>query len=363
MPRLDWTTRISLLGFSPVTSSRVSRSLAGTCFILLSAALPLTALSQATTSAPTASAPTILENLSVTPKFGQTALKLASDRDECQLWAKGQTGFDPGQYSGGVSPTEYSARRQTFGRAMAACLEGHGYSVSFVAPAPAQPPYGRPPPPPPPPPPPLAVITPANAPYGRPPAPELKYHPLAVHIDGGYTATTGATGQNFDDGANAGLGLSWFPTSLLPIGVRIDGSYNWLPAKDALLNAGNFTSGHEDIYGGDADLQLNLAHRSSRAQFYLFGGAGWYREHTAFRQLSYSNATLCGYFFCRSFYFPEIAAEQRATSDWHHAWNAGLGFEVAIADGASFFLEARYLRILPNSNQTKFIPVTLGLRF
>jgi hypothetical protein len=37
--------------------------------------------------------------------------------------------------------------------------------------------------------------------------------------------------------------------------------------------------------------------------------------------------------------------------------------EVAIADRASFFVEARYLRILPNSNQTKFIPIRFGFRF
>jgi hypothetical protein len=40
-----------------------------------------------------------------------------------------------------------------------------------------------------------------------------------------------------------------------------------------------------------------------------------------------------------------------------------MGLEIAIADRASFFLEARYLRIMPNRNQTKFVPITLGLRF
>jgi hypothetical protein len=44
-------------------------------------------------------------------------------------------------------------------------------------------------------------------------------------------------------------------------------------------------------------------------------------------------------------------------------WNAGVGLETAIANRASLFVEARYLRILPNSNQTKFVPITFGLRF
>jgi hypothetical protein len=64
-----------------------------------------------------------------------------------------------------------------------------------------------------------------------------------------------------------------------------------------------------------------------------------------------------------------VTAEQRTTSDWHRAWNAGLGWQVAISDRASFFMEARYLRILPNSNQatngnqTKLVPITFGFRF
>ena len=316
--------------------------------ILLLCATPLTAFTQATTS-PTlgaAAVPTIAENLSVTPKFGQTQEQLATDRAECSQWARGQTGFDPAQIGGGVARSNYSARRQQYGRALAACLEGHGYNVRFAAPAIAAP----------------AIAAPTyNAP--PPPSPELKYHPFAVRIDGGYTVTTGATSDNLDGGANAGLGFTWFPTSALPLGIRVDGTYSWFQAKDQLLNTGNFTSGHQDIYGGDADLQLNLAHRSSAMQFYLFGGAGWYREQTVLRQVSIVSGTVCGFYYCRPGFFPAITAEQRTTSDWDHAWNAGVGFETAVANRASFFVEARYLRILPNSNQTKFVPITFGFRF
>src|SRR5579863_2799265 len=337
------TTQISFGGFSPRKFSRKS-------FILLLCATPLTAFAQPAASSTTnpAAVPTIAENLSVTPKFGQTQEQLATDRAECGQWAHGQTGFDPGQYGGGVAPAEYNARRQQYGRALAACLEGHGYNIHFAAPAIAPPSYKPPPPPPTP-----AVAPPVVARYSPPSRPELKYHPFAVQIGGGYSVTTGTTSQAVDDGPNADLGFTWFPTSALPIGIRVDGSYSWFRAKDQLLNTGNFTSGHEDIYGGDADLQLNLAHRSSAAQFYLFGGTGWYREQTVLRQVSIVSGTVCSYFFCAPGYFPAVTAEQRTTSDWHNSWNAGVGFEIAIADRASFFMEARYLRILPNSNQTK----------
>ena len=326
-----------------------------TSLILLLCASPLTAFAQQATSSTSgpAAVPTIAENLSVTPKFGQTEQQLTADRTECGQWARGQTGFDAGQIGGGVARPDYTARRQQYGRAVAACLEGRGYNVRFAAPANAPPAYYPPAPPPP----------PYVARYSPPSHPELKYHPFAVQIDGGYTVTTGATSQDLDGGGNAGLGLTWFPTSVLPVGIRVDGSYSWFRAKDSLLNTGNFTSGHEDLYGGDADLQLNLAHRSSAMQFYLFGGAGWYREQTVLRQVSIVSGTVCGFYYCRPGFFPAVTAEQRTTSDWDHAWNAGVGFETAIANRASFFVEARYLRILPNSNQTKFVPITFGLRF
>jgi hypothetical protein len=180
-------TQIAFTGFLPVTSSsnHVRRFL-----ILLLCAMPLTAFAQSTAPG-SAAVPTIAENLSVLPKFGQTAQQLAADRAECQVWAKGQTGFDPGQYGGGVAPAEYTSRRQQYGRAIAACLEGHGYSVRFAAPVVV------PPPPPPPPAPPVVAATPpvvrypppAYPPPVPPARPELKYHPFTVQIDGGYSVT------------------------------------------------------------------------------------------------------------------------------------------------------------------------------
>jgi len=343
-----------------MTTQISSRSIVRITLVLLLCATPLTAFAQTTTTtsaAGSAPVPTLAENLSVTPKFGQTQEQLAADRAECQLWAKGQTGFDPTQYGGGVGSSDYNVRRQQYGRALAACLEGHGYSVRFAAPV-VSPSTNNPPPSPPP-----VAPAPVVARYSPPPRPALRYHPFAVHIDGGYTVTAGTTGQNLKDGPNFGLGLTWFPTSVLPVGIRVDASYSWFRAKDPLLNTGNFTSGHQDFYGGDADLQLNLAHRSSAAQVYLFGGAGRYREQTVLRQFTYVSGIVCGYFYCEPGYFPAITAEQRTTSGWHNAWNAGIGMEIAIADRASFFMEARYLRILPNNSQTKFVPITFGLRF
>jgi opacity protein-like surface antigen len=304
--------------------------------------------------------------LSIYPKNGQSQEQQSADRYACHSWAVGQTGFDPTEPNSAASPSDLSKRRSDYRRAMSACLEARGYSVRYTPPAvaPVPPPASPVPPPASPVPPPATPLRVEH--YAAPPTPALKYRPFEVHIDGGYSITTGATKENFDGGGNAGLGFTWFPTSALPLGLRVDGSYNWLRATNNFLNlnSGNFTHGDLDIYGGDADLQLDLAHRSSRAKLYLFGGLGWYKERTDLRQVSIVRGTVCGFYFCGPGYFPAITAEQITTSDWQKSWNAGIGLELALAQGASFFIEARYQHFLPNnSNSLQFVPIRMGLRF
>jgi hypothetical protein len=60
------------------------------------------------------------------PRNGQSEQQQSQDKFECHNWAKGQTGFDPtSQASAGAS----AGTRSAYGRAMAACLEGRGYTV------------------------------------------------------------------------------------------------------------------------------------------------------------------------------------------------------------------------------------------
>lgn len=298
------------------------------------------------------------EGLYIYAKNGQSPKQQATDRYECHSWASEQTGFDSTRPGGGVANSEYASRRDAYQRAMTACLDARGYSVSATAPAPP----ATPPPPPPSAP---RYGVPVYASPLVPLAPELAYHPIQVQIDGGYSITAGESNKYLDDGPNVGLGLTWNPSSSLPVGIRIDGSYSWFDDRRQLLNlsSGGYASGHEDIYGGDADLQLDLAHHSSRQKMYLFGGAGLYREESELRQVSLVNGTICNFYFCRPGTFPAVTGIERSTSNWHDAWNAGLGWETAIADRGSFFIEARYLRIKPNNSNLEFVPIRVGLRF
>jgi hypothetical protein len=312
------------------------------------------------------------ERLYIHPKNGQTEAQQWADRYACHAWSRSQSGYDPTQV--GANPSD--EMRERYRRAMAVCLEARGYSLSYgrSAPtaqaqpaAPAAPPAAPLPPPPLPPPPPAAQAPPP--PSAPPPAPaprwvsssgpELGYHPLTAQIDGGYSVAAGSSGDFLNDGANLGVGLTWFPSSVLPIGLRVDGSYSWFHDRYDIFENGTVTSGHENIYGGDADLQFDLAH-PAWMKFYLLGGYGKYREQMDLREVSLETPTGCG-FFCGP--IPVVTGFERITSPWHNAWNAGIGWEAAGAAPTSFFIEARFLRIEPTSSRMQFVPIRLGLRF
>jgi hypothetical protein len=65
----------------------------------------------------------------VYPRNGQSTEQQAADRYECHTWSKGQTGFDPTQPGGNVTPNENASRSAEYQRATSACLEARGYSV------------------------------------------------------------------------------------------------------------------------------------------------------------------------------------------------------------------------------------------
>jgi hypothetical protein len=69
------------------------------------------------------------EDLVIYPRNGQNSDKIAADRYECHNWARGESGFDPTAVAAGGSTAAEGSRPERYRRAMAACLEGRGYSV------------------------------------------------------------------------------------------------------------------------------------------------------------------------------------------------------------------------------------------
>lgn len=322
------------------------------------AAASAPAMSQSVTASSGSATPmSAAGGLYVSPKNGQSSDQQASDRYACYTWAVKESGFDPSVSAAGSA----SSGLQQYRRAMTACLEGRGYSVSTASPqSPATPSAPGPS---------VAASTAMPVEFRPESTPELKYQPFQFQIDGGYTAAVGTIDQTLSGGPNVGLGFTWFPTSALPLGLRVEGSWSRFGIKDRALAADypGFTSGRNDIYGGDADLQLDLAHRSSRSKLYLLGGVGWYRVQTQLRQVTYQSGTICGWYYCTAGYFPTLTGERNTTTDWQKSWNAGIGWEMAVAPSTSFFIEARYRHFLPssgsNSSHMSFVPVSLGLRF
>ncbi len=308
-----------------------------------------------------ASAPAVAQNLQIVPNKGQSPQQQATDRYQCHTWATGQTSFDPSEPPAGLSSNETARRASDYRRAMTACLEGRGYTVR-LAETPAAPPVnaaaaaaGAPSP-----------VEPAYLGPGYSSSTALTYRPLTVQLDAGYTAVAGSTSDSLRGGPNAGVGLTWFPTSELPIGLRVDGSDSWFGEKRQPLASGpGFTSGHEELYGGDADLQLDLPRQPALAKLYVIGGAGWYQDRLHLREVSFESAGGCsGFgFFCGPRYFPVVSGFERTTSPWDLSWNAGGGVEIAAGPRASLFIEARYLRISANGRRLQFVPVRFGVRF
>lgn len=70
------------------------------------------------------------EQVFVYPRKGQDEAEQADDKYACHKWATGQTGFDPTlPPDAGLEGSRLAQKRSDYQRAMAACLEGRGYTV------------------------------------------------------------------------------------------------------------------------------------------------------------------------------------------------------------------------------------------
>jgi hypothetical protein len=202
----------------------------------------------------------------------------------------------------------------------------------------------------------------ANAPHDAWASRELTYQSFSAGAGGGYSFVTGPAGDYIGGGADAAVGISWFPSPALPLGLRLDGSYYWFAPGRQLLGSGglDYTQGERRAYGGDLDLQLDVARMSSRQKAYLMAGIGEFRLATNLQKLS-AAPLVCGNNFCGR--YPTVLATESDTSPWAASWNAGVGWAMALDAHTSLFIEVRYQRIFASGSNTQFVPVRAGLRF
>lgn len=226
----------------------------------------------------------------------------------------------------------------------------------------------------------LAAASPALAQYGstydthtdytftEPQEYGFQYRPFHFQIEGGPTITQRTAATNLDNGFNVGAGITMYPFKVLPFGIRADASYSKFDARQALLSQGaalaqtSVDNGTVHQWGGDLDGEIDLP-LGPRTRLYLLAGVGWYKEQETFRDHQLNTTTICEWWGCAQGYVASDPIVYRQTGSTQFAKNAGIGMEFAMAPGASFFIEARYMRIGPSFAKFDYIPVRFGVRF
>lgn len=169
-------------------------------------------------------------------------------------------------------------------------------------------------------------------------APALRAQGAEFSLGGGLTVPLGA----FDDVSKLGwhglVAVSFAPSSF-PLGIQIDGMYDRLK---------------QDASVGDRSFQIlqatgNLIYKfksSEESKFrpYLIGGVGIYNRKLV------SGTDVAG---------PGVGNTGNTGTDF--GLNGGAGFDFKTG-GVGLFLEGRFHDIFDSGENTKFIPITLGVR-
>lgn len=142
---------------------------------------------------------------------------------------------------------------------------------------------------------------------------------------------------DFDDVAKLGFhglaGVSVVPADW-PVGIQVDGSYSQFK-DDALLNVDKY----QLIYGTANIVYKFKTSEESRFRPYLIGGGGVY-----------------------NFKSKGDGASGIDASETKFGINAGAGFDIK-AGSAGLFVEGRFHDVFTTGPNTKFIPLTIGVRF
>lgn len=158
------------------------------------------------------------------------------------------------------------------------------------------------------------------------------------------------------------------PTSHLPLAVRVDGLYAGFHDRPPLLDQASTSlgttvdRGHTQMWGGDLDAELDTL-LSPGVRLYLLAGGGWYDRRDSYYQREIVDGVLCGFYFCRQGAFLAAVRVGQTSTGMMFAENAGAGLEFSLGQGASFFVEARYMRFNQHGQRLDFVPIRVGLRF
>jgi outer membrane protein with beta-barrel domain len=146
---------------------------------------------------------------------------------------------------------------------------------------------------------------------------------------------------DFDDAAKLGwhglAAVSFVPNGW-PVGIQIDGSYQQFSLEDA----GGFTGLKTRFLQGTGNVVFKFkTSEESTFRPYLIGGVGVYNGKTT---------------------ADDDPGDVLGGGETKFGLNAGAGFDFK-AGGAGLFIEGRFHNVFTDGANTRYIPITVGIRF
>jgi len=167
-------------------------------------------------------------------------------------------------------------------------------------------------------------------------------------LGGGPNIPTGMVNDFYKPGFNVTLPIGYQPLSS-PLGFRVDLSYGRFNGRSAGTNGLAAQPDDPNIWSAAANLTLDLVRfgESKRGALYLVGGGGVYRFTDFFNTNRSDNDV-------------ESAFQGTPTTKGGVTGGAGLAFPIG---GASLFVESRYTNAFTEGENTRWVPVVIGLKW
>jgi opacity protein-like surface antigen len=151
----------------------------------------------------------------------------------------------------------------------------------------------------------------------------------SISLAAGATMPLGTTGDGFDVGYNATLGVGIKPP-LAPIGVRVEGMFNSMAGKSSPTGL-RILSGTVNATLSGVGMPIPMA--------YLIGGVGMYNSKLT-----------------------DLPAGFTADAENDFGFNIGAGLNIPLT-GFGTYIEARYHHVPGDGGALKFVPITFGIKF
>lgn len=150
---------------------------------------------------------------------------------------------------------------------------------------------------------------------------------IGFSIAGGPSFATGDFGEGLDMGYHAKVAAA-FSLPLIPIGLEADAMWTRFDASD-------LEDAHVQVLNGTLNAVINLP--TPVITPYLIGGVGYYNTKVEVGELSEDGNDV--------------------------GVNAGVGVRLGLVGLGGVFAEARLHNIFTEGESTRFVPVSLGIRF